>query len=187
MGRMNDGTTSFIALLRGINVGGRNRLRMADLVALFEGAGAESVRTYIQSGNVVFRSPAQRVARVVDDVRRGLVDGPGLDVPVVLRSAAELEGAVDANPFVAEGCDPAELHFGFLLDEPTTEAVASLDPARSDIDRFRVVGRELYLHVPGGLARTRLTTAWFDRGLETVVTVRNWRTVQKLLEMARSA
>ena len=91
--------------------------------------------------------------------------------------------AAASNPFVAAGADPAHLSLGFLAEAPSADTVASLDPTRSSIDSFRVMGREVYLHVPGGMARTKLTTAFFDRGLNSVMTVRNWRTVNKLLEM----
>jgi len=84
---------------------------------------------------------------------------------------------------VAVADDPKHLHIGFLAETPGEEAIASLDPGRSDVDNFQVKGREVYLHVPGGLGCTKLTTDYFDRRLGTVMTVRNWRTVNKLLEM----
>ena len=172
-----------VALMRGINVGGKNKLPMKDVVALFEKVGCRSVRTYIQSGNVVFQGDPAVAESVVDEVPRRIAKRFGYWVPVVLRSAEELRDAATRNPFVAEQPDPKHLHVGFLADAPDSDAVASLDPARSTGDRFAVLGREVYLHVPGGMARTKLTTDYFDRRLDTVMTVRNWRTVSRLLEM----
>jgi uncharacterized protein (DUF1697 family) len=108
-------------------------------------------------------------------------------VPVVLRSAAELRAVVRGNPFLEAGADPATLHVAFLADRPTAAAAASLDPARSPPDAFAVRGREVYLHLPNGGARSKLTTAWLDARLDTVSTVRNWRTVERLLALASGA
>lgn len=172
-----------VALMRGINVGGKNKLLMKDLAALFEKIGCRSVHTYIQSDNVVLEAEPAVAATVTDDVPRLIQERFGLTVPVILRTEEQLREAVASNPFVAEGADPAHLSLGFLADAPSAETVASLDPNRSNVDSFRVIAKEVYLHVPGGMARTKLTTAFFDRGLNTVMTVRNWRTVSKLLEM----
>jgi uncharacterized protein (DUF1697 family) len=177
---------TLVALLRGINVGGKHKLPMKELVALFEGAGCSDVRTYIQSGNVVFRTSEKSAAAVAKDVERRIEERFGYEVPVILRTAEALGTVASGNPFLADGADETHLHVGFLATRPTPEAVASLDPARSAIDSFRVVGTEVYLHTPGGMGRTKLTTDWFDRRLGATMTVRNWRTVGKLVDMARS-
>jgi uncharacterized protein (DUF1697 family) len=166
-----------VALLRGINVGGKNRVPMKRLAALFEKAGCCDVRTYIQSGNVVFSADSALAARHGTEVPALIADEFGYRVPVVLRSAAELREAAERNPFVAVADDPKHLQVGFRTEAPGDEAIASLDPARSVVDAFKVIGRVVYLHVPGGMGRTKLTTDYFDRGLQTVMTVRNWRTV----------
>ena len=177
---------SHVALMRGINVGGKNKLPMKDLVALFVEVGCRQVRTYIQSGNVVFEGDAELAERVVTDVPTRIAARFGLSVPVIVRTAEEVRDAVSMHPFVAEAADLKHLHMGFLADTPSADAVASLDPARSAVDAFAVMGKEIFLHVPGGMARTKLTTDYFDRRLGTVLTVRNWRTVNKLLEMLAS-
>lgn len=174
---------TYVALLRGINVGGKRRLPMKELVGLFEDVGALEVRTYIQSGNVVFAPGSTSVAELQSELERAIEARFGFDVPVVMRTVEALREAVSHNPFVATGADPRHLHMGFLADAPTDGAVASLDPARSDVDSFRVLGAEVHLHVPGGMGRTKLTTDWFDRRLGTTMTVRNWRTVHKLIEI----
>jgi uncharacterized protein (DUF1697 family) len=177
-------TVTHVALLRGINVGGRNTLPMARLVEIFETAGCDHVRTYIQSGNVVFRAPVSRAHSVPAAVTATLATDLGLDIPIVTRTAAALEQIVGANPFVKAGEDLAVLHVGFLVDRPATGRLASFDPDRSPPDECVVHGRELYLRCPNGLSRTKFTTAYLDRSLGTITTIRNWRTTKKLLEMA---
>ena len=175
------GDTTAVALLRGINVGGKNKLAMKAVAEIFAGAGCREVRTYIQSGNVVFR--AARLQGVAEAVRAAIEAEFGLQVPVVLRTAAEMAGAIANNPFLRQEIDAAWLHVMFLEDEPTAAQVAGLDHGRSLPDAFAVVGREVYLHLPNGAAKTKLTNAYFDSKLKTVGTQRNWRTVVTLAEM----
>lgn len=172
-----------VALLRGINVGGRNRLPMAVLAGFFRDAGCAGVRTYIQSGNVVFGASAALAGRITGLVAGRIADTLGLDVPVVTRPAAELRRIVKANPFGDRGVDPRPLHVVFLADVPSRARVARLDPDRSPPDVFVVRGRDIYLHCPNGMGKTRLTNAYFDSVLETTSTVRNWRTVLALADM----
>lgn len=174
----------YVALLRGINVGGKNKLPMAELVALFEAAGCGAVRTYIQSGNVIFEADPAHAARIPALIVEAVAVRFGYRVPVVLRSAAELAAVAGDNPFLQAGADPARLHVAFLADLPAPARVAGLDGERSPPDAFQVRGREIYLHCPNSMARTRLTNAWFDAQLATVSTVRNWNTVLKLVELA---
>jgi len=173
-----------IALLRGINVGGKNPLPMADLVAVFEAASCRDVRTYIQSGNVLFRASATTRKGLAQAVSSAIERRLRLTIPVVLRSAEELRAAERANPFARAGADEDALHVMFLADAPTKAAVAGLDPRRSPPDEFTVVGREVFLRCPNGMARSKLTNAYFDSKLATVSTVRNWRTLRKLIELA---
>lgn len=174
-------TTRHVALLRGINVGGKNRLPMKELSALFEGAGCTDVATYIQSGNVVFSSTdaAKAALRVQQEIARLF----RFDAPVVTRTADEMRRVLDANPFLRAGAPEEQLHVAFLRDLPAPAQVASLDPARSPPDEFAVDGREVFLRMPDGVARSKLTNAWMDAKLSTVSTARNWRTVRALVEM----
>ncbi len=173
-----------VALLRGINVGGKNKLPMATLVEMFRVEGAAGVTTFIQSGNVVFDAPVKLAGAIGAGVERRIEQQLSLRVPVVLRSAAELAAAVERNPFVAARVDEDELHVMFLAARPTPAQARALDPARSPGDQFALVGRDLYLRLPNGVARSKLTNAYFDKALATVSTARNWRTVLKLLELA---
>ncbi len=173
-----------IALLRGINVGGKNRLPMKDLAAMFVDAGCDDVRTYIQSGNVVFGADQTLAEDIPSRIGASIRDRFGYEVPVVIRRAPDLEAIVEANPFLEAGAETDRLHVVFLADAPHAEHVEALDPDRSPPDEYAVRGSEIYLHCPNGLARSKLTNAYFDSRLLTVSTMRNWKTVRKLLELA---
>lgn len=172
-----------VALLRGINVGGKNRLPMKDLIALFRAAGCTEVESYIQSGNLVFRAAAALAPRLPALVTEAIAGGFGLQIPVIVRAARELRRVAEGNPFLRAGADLGTLHVGFLADRPAAGQVASLDPGRSAPDQFVVRGREIYLHCPNGLARTKLTNQYFDAKLATTSTVRNWKTVLALVAL----
>lgn len=178
----------FVAFLRGINVGGKNRLKMARLVELFEQAGAVEVSTYIQSGNVLFSlgrgalSEAQAQA-VAEEVGRALKKEDHLVVPITVRKKTALSSALAAHPFAAQEADERMVGIGFLSDRPAPAAVKKLDPERSPGDRFFVKGREVFLHTPNGSARSKLTVDYFDRALGLTMTVRNLKTVRALVEL----
>ena len=157
---------------------------MARLTTMFEEAGCQHVRTYIRSGNVVFEAPPARAHLVPAAVRAAVATEFGFDIPIVTRTSTELERLVRANPFADPGADQGLLHVGFLADRPSTAQVAALDPHRSPPDEFAQHEREIYLRCPNGMARTKLTTAYFDARLETVTTFRNWRTTLELLAMS---
>ena len=182
---------TYVALLRGINVGGKNKLPMAELSAMFIGAGCAGVQTYIQSGNVVFEAPAAIADAVPGRIERAIADRFGYRIPVVMRTAGDLAAVVQDNPFLAGGlaggADPATLHVVFLAGEPDAARLAALDPDRSPPDEMRARGRHLYLRCPEGFARTRITSAYLDATLATTTTVRNWRTVEKLAALASPA
>lgn len=173
-----------VALLRGINVGGKNKLPMTDLRELFERAGCDAVRTYIQSGNVVFRATPALARRLPTGIAVAVADRFGYRVPVVIRSADELSRVARSNPFLARGIAPGLLHVAFLADKPAPARVRTLDPERSPPDEFVVRGRQVYLCCPNGMAKTKLTSAYLDSRLATTSTVRNWKTVLKLCELA---
>ena len=130
----------WIALLRGINVGGKNKLKMAALAELFEGLGCNAVRTYIQSGNVVFEAGSAKAKSLPDQVESAILDEFGLRVPIIIRSAEELRTAIENNPFDTPKLDPKLLSVGFLKGKPTAARIAQLDPNRSPGDRYQVEG-----------------------------------------------
>ena len=174
---------TYVALLRGINVGGKHKLPMKDLAQIVSGCKCADVRTYIQSGNVVFtasRAAAQRLPAVI---AKQIEERFGFPAPVILRTRGELARVVRGNPFSKNHLPESALHVYFLADLPSVAALKGLDPNRSAPDEFRVAGREIYLHVPNGMGSTKLTSTYFDSKLSTVCTARNWTTVQTLLEM----
>jgi uncharacterized protein (DUF1697 family) len=174
-----------VALLRGINVGGKNMLPMKELAAMFVNAGCGDVTTYIQSGNVVFSAPDKVVAGLGDVIAKQVEERFGLRVPMVLRTSAEIDAVIRGNPFLKAGAGEEMLHVCFLADRLGKDLVAGLDAGRSAPDTFAVVGREIYMQLVNGVARTKLTNAYFDSKLKTVSTVRNWRTVLKLAELVK--
>jgi uncharacterized protein (DUF1697 family) len=171
-----------VALLRGVNVGGKNSLPMKDLARMFADAGCTDVRTYIQSGNVIFRTP-RTASGIADKITAAIEKRFGFRVPVILRTSEQLLQTIRGNPFLAGGVDAKWLHVYFLADPPKAGTIASLDPARSAPDAFHVLGQEIFVHLPNGMARTKLTNAYFDSKLSTTCTARNWATVLKLSEM----
>jgi uncharacterized protein (DUF1697 family) len=179
--------TTYVALLRGINVGGNNKLPMKDLAALVGACGGRDVRTYIQSGNVVFGASAGTDEKTLaSKLAKRIAADHGLAIPVVLRTAAELAQVAERNPFLAAGKAIETLYVMFLADTPGKAAIATLDPRRSPPDELAVVGREVYLHLPNGAGRSKLTNAYLDSKLQTVSTARNWRTLLALIEMTRA-
>ena len=176
------GEQRYVALLRGVNVGGKNKLPMADLRDIFTAAGCAAVQTYIQSGNVVFEAAQNLAERVPEIVTCAIRRWFGYETAVVVRSSEEMRQVVASNPFDTSG-DPRFLHVAFLEDTPGAEAVSRLDPQRSPPDAFAVRGRNVYLHHPNGVARSKLTNEYLAAQLQTASTMRNWRTVLTLLEM----
>jgi uncharacterized protein (DUF1697 family) len=181
--KMAKASSRHVALLRGINVGGKNMLPMKELVSMFIKAGCADVTTYIQSGNVVFCAEDKVVEGLSAGIAKQVETRFGLRVPVVLRTAAEMDTVIRANPLVKAGVNEEMLHVSFLADSPGRDLVAGLDAGRSKPDVFAVVGREIYMQLVNGVSGTKLTNAYFDSKLKTVSTMRNWRTVLKLVEM----
>jgi uncharacterized protein (DUF1697 family) len=167
----------WIGLLRAVNVGGR-KLSMKDIVAALADAGCRDVRTYLRSGNVVF-SGTKTVAAAASPA---LSAAAGFEVPVLLRSSAEIASVVSGQPLRGP---EASWHVTFLESPPAAARVSALDPSAYGGDSFEVRGREVYLRAPDGYGRSKLSNAFFERKLGVVATTRNWRTVCALAEMSR--
>jgi uncharacterized protein (DUF1697 family) len=179
--------STHVALLRGVNLGGKNLLPMRELAQMFVGAGCSDVRTYIQSGNVIFRAAPGLLEGFPDRMTKQIAERFGCRTPVILRTAKQFADAVRDNPFAKAAADEKALHVYFLASLPNAQDVARLDPERSRPDAFSVHNREIYLHLPNGMARTKLTNSYFDSKLATTSTARNWRTVLKLFELMESS
>jgi uncharacterized protein (DUF1697 family) len=174
--------TVMVVLLRGINVGGRSKLAMADLREIAEGCGFEQVRTYIQSGNLVCTTSQRSSAAVAKALEAALAASTELKPKVMARTRDELAAAIDANPFLRRGEDPAHLHLTFLGGgEKAT--LGDLDIASYAPEEAAVDGAHLYMFLPNGLGRSKLAGDLAKRK-EPQGTTRNWRTTTKLLAMA---
>jgi len=175
--------TTYAALLRGANVGGRNKVPMASLRASVEALGFDDVTTHLQSGNVVFRAASRPESRLVTALETVIRRTFGLDLSVLVRTREQLARVQAANPFLTRRRDPATLHVTFLAGRPSAAATRAL-PTSSGPDALAVHGREVYLWCPNGYGRTKLTNTWIEQRLSTRATTRNWRTVVALTELA---
>jgi uncharacterized protein (DUF1697 family) len=180
---------TFAAMLRSVNVGGRNRVAMADLRDVVSSLGFADVSTYLQSGNVVFTGPGTSLA-AARAIESRMATELELAVPVVVRSASQLGRVLEANPFAATGVDPRTVHTTFLGGRPAPARVQELEATtdgRSGDDRFEIIGNEVFLLCPGSYADTKVNNTYLERRLGVSATTRNWRTVTALAERAATA
>ena len=176
---------TWIALLRGVNVGG-NLLKMERLREICAGLGHRNVRTYVQSGNLVFEG-AGALSQCAAALEMKLTGETRLPVTVILRTQDEIAKILARNPFLKEkGIDPAKLHVTFLGSAATKEGLQKLEALKAGDDKFRVAGKEIYLHCPNGYGRSKLSNNALEKALGVRATTRNWNTVNKLYEMATS-
>lgn len=175
--------TVYIALLRGINVGGKNRLPMAELVTIFESLGYPGAHTYIQSGNVVFASSVDLDESAGTQISEAIYQQKGFQPQLLLLSAAQLQAAVEANPFHYDS--GKALHFFFLASQPSDPDLDKLTRLRSATEQFKLSERVFYLSAPDGIGRSKLAAA-VEAALGVVVTARNGNTVNKLVAMAEA-
>lgn len=171
-----------ILLLRGINVGGAGKLPMRELAGILESLGLENIRTYIQSGNVVFESSGQIPADLGEQIASAIEDQKGFRPHVLVLSGEAFERAADANPFEEAEEDPSRVHLFFLASEPENPDVDALTEAKSPTERFHLTDEVFYLYAPDGIGRSKLASK-AEKILGVPATARNWRTVNKLLDM----
>jgi uncharacterized protein (DUF1697 family) len=177
---------TYVALFRGINVGGRNVLPMKELAAALEPLGCRNVATYIQSGNAVFESRAQDGGRLAKRIAAEIRARRGFEPHVILLDAADVARAVRRNPYPEAEATPQYLHVGFLAGTPRGFDTDALERLRRPDERYRVSGRVFYLHAPRGIGASKLA-AGAEKILGVPMTLRNWSTVSRLLEMARKS
>jgi uncharacterized protein (DUF1697 family) len=178
---------TYISILRGINVGGKKKIKMDELKAVCESLGFENVRTYIQSGNVVFDSLVPDQPEISAALENRLAEIYGFQVTVLIRDRNAYQRVIDGNPFLDEpAIDPRALLVTFLSQEPSQSALDDIEPAPDDADQYRFSEskQEVYLHCPDGYGRTRLSNNFFEKKLGVAATTRNWNTVGRLHEMA---
>jgi uncharacterized protein (DUF1697 family) len=172
-----------VVLLRGINIGSRNRISMPELRTALEDAGYDDVRTYLQSGNVVLTSTAS-AKEAARDCERLIADRFGLEIAVVARTRSELGNVVDRNPLERVAKDPKRHQVSFLETKPAAKLVHELEDVAADREEVVSIGREVYAWHPAGVARSKLWAKLAGKNLGVTATARNWTTVTKLLELA---
>jgi uncharacterized protein (DUF1697 family) len=174
---------TYIALFRGINVGGKNALPMKDLRSIFERLGASNVKTYIQSGNVVFQSESKDMPGFSNRLAIAIREGHGFEPHILVIEPSDVETAITNNPFREAESEAKSLHLGFLAFAPKNPDLKKLESLKKDSERFSLIGRIFYLHAPEGIGRSKLA-ARSEKLLGVPMTDRNWNTVCKLKEMA---
>lgn len=176
---------TYISILRGVNVSGSNKLPMALLKSLYEKLGFKNIITYIQSGNVVFLSNEKNAAKLSDKIKAAILKEFQLNVPVIIRTAEEMQSLINVNPFLKQkNIDEAKLHVTFLADDADKEHIKKINADQYIPDQFIIKNKEIYLYCPNGYGRTKLTNTFFENKLKLTATTRNWKTVNKLLRMA---
>lgn len=155
--------TTYISILRGINVSGQKKVPMKELQAVYVSVGLHDVQTYIQSGNVVFQTEEQSLAALAKKIEQAISTHFGFDVPVLIRTGAEMSEVLTSNPFVKEtGIEADKLHVTFLDEQPGSEALEKLLTYDYPPDRFIVQAKEVFVYCPNGYGRTKLTNTFFE-------------------------
>lgn len=174
-----------ISMLRGVNVGGNKRMSMEGLRSLYASLGMEQPRTYVQSGNVVFKTKERSLPRLVEKLEAGILEDFGFQSKVIVRTHAEMEDVIQRNPFAGrEGIHPGKLVVTFLGAEPAPEAAAKVLAIPAAPEELYLDGREMYIYFPDGQGRTKLPVAKMERILAVPATSRNWNSVLSLRDMA---
>ncbi len=178
--------SNYIAMLRGINVSGHNIIKMEQLRASFAALGVSNVKTYIQSGNVVFEAAKDSAASVSKKIEQMILRDFGFSVPVLLKTASEMEEIIKCNPLLKiPAINQSRLHVTFLSGDPPKTAHAALQPLAAKTEQFRVVGRVVYLYCPDGYGKSKLANSAIEKRLSVGATTRNWTTVNTLLAMTK--
>jgi uncharacterized protein (DUF1697 family) len=174
---------TYIALFRGINVGGKNSLPMKVLVAILEELGCKNIRTYIQSGNAVFQSKEKNISTLSKNISSGIMQRNDFQPHILVLEIADIEKAIEKNPFPEAASDPATLHLGFLSGAPVNPDLSKLDKIKQASERYHLIDKFFYLHAPDGFGRSKLA-AGCEKLLGVPMTFRNWKTICKVREIA---
>ncbi|OKL50307.1 DUF1697 domain-containing protein [Boudabousia marimammalium] len=176
-------TETKIAILRGINLGATRKILMQDLRSLCEGLGWTEVRTYIQSGNIIFTSHDE-LSDLEDTLEQAILEKYGFEVPVIVRDAAEFTESCSRNPLLELTDDHGHLYLTTLKTEPDQENIAEVLAADTGDDRLAIAGRYIFVYAKGSYHQTKLTNTFFERKLKVACTTRNWKTTLKLIELS---
>jgi uncharacterized protein (DUF1697 family) len=174
-----------ISMLRGVNVGPHNRIKMDALRALYSSLKLENPQTYVQSGNVIFRTKEKNTAVLARKIQSAIEKKLGCSPEVILRTTAEFRSAITANPFAGrKDIEPGKLLVTFLAAEPGSEASEALARFKDYREELHLNGRELYIYFPDGAGQSKLPWSQVEKFLKVTGTARNWNSVTKMLEMA---
>jgi uncharacterized protein (DUF1697 family) len=177
---------TYISLLRGINVSGQKKIRMAELRDLYESLGLAGIESYLQSGNVLFASDEPERTKLAGLIETRIEQTYGYSVPVLVRDTADFQRIIDTNPFAGDrNEDLARLYVTFLYRLPAGEQWRELAGPPGTADEFLFGEQEIFLFCPGGYGRTKLSNNFFEKKLNVPATTRNWKTVTALYQMAR--
>jgi len=175
-----------IALLRGINVSGRKIIKMTDLINIFEKLKFKNIKSYIQSGNIIFDHEQNETSFHTKEIEYKIQESLGIHVNVIIRTMEELENIINHNPFLPEkNIETNKLHVTLLNTVPNPTMVKELLIKTEDNERYQIIGREIFIYCPNGYGRSKLTNTVFEKKLGVIATTRNWNTTIKLLEMAK--
>lgn len=174
---------TYIALLRGINVGGNNKLPMRELVLLLDGLGLQNVKTYIQSGNIVFQSEHSDPTQLSQAITGAISQGHGFAPYTLILDSRALKAAMAANPFPEGEAEPKSLHLFFMDARPKTFDTGALDRLKAANERYQLIDQVFYLHAPDGIGRSKLAEN-AGKGWGVNITARNWRTVSEIMAIA---
>ena len=180
--------TTYIALLRGINVSGKNPIKMEQLKKLFIDKGFEEVVTYIQSGNVIFQSKKQTAEKLEAVIKKSILETFGFDVPVLVLELTELKKMVNDNSFIKQkNKDVLFMHLTILSKAPLVTDYLNLETVKREADEYLLIDRTVYLYCPNGYGNTKLHNACIEKKLNVTATTRNWKTVNELIKLADKA
>ena len=174
-------------MLRGINVSGHKTIKMTELKNMFEALEYRNVKTYVQSGNVIFDCGATDTIKLASQIEEKISFTFGFSVKTIIRTENELEGIINNNPFVKEpNIEFDKLHVTLLVDIIEASTVLLFNVKKEENEKFLISTKEVYLYCPNGYGKTKLNNNMFEKKLKTVATTRNWKTINKLLELSRS-
>lgn len=177
--------TTYISILRGVNVGGSKKIKMDLLRQMFVDMGFSLVQSYIQSGNLIFQSNDVDKKLLEEKIANGILTNFGYKVPVIVLKAEEMKNIIQKNPFIGEETkDVSFLHVTFLSSIPEKTSLDNLKTANYGVDEFELIEKAIYLYCPAGYGNTKLTNSFFENKLKLTATTRNWKTVNELASMS---
>lgn len=179
--------STYIALLRGINVSGQKLIKMNDLKKLLEDQGFQDVQTYIQSGNVIFSSPEKSIDMIKNIISNSIKKQFGFDVGVLVITSDNINYVMNNNPFIKKTNEIDKLYVTFLSELPSEENIKKLNSIDYSPEEYIIKVKVVYLHVPNGYGKTKLNNNLFENKLKVEATTRNWKTINKLWELSNNS